>query len=201
MSRVDHLTRGTVGTAPPPCVECMWWQTRPGGRPGSRERWTREAEDSFGPWGKLYAEDGRTIGQIQYGPSEVFPRALTLPAGPPSRDAVLITCAYLTDATSPWVLQSLFLAAIGESKDRGYPALEAFGYRYGPGSGFADRFLAHRTIFPVDFLRDFGFQPQRTAGRVELARLDLRGLVPVAETSLLERLKERLAPVPAPAVR
>jgi len=96
---------------------------------------------------------------------------------------------------------SLFLAAIGESKDRGYPALEAFGYRYGPGSGFADRFLAHRTIFPVDFLRDFGFQPQRTAGRVELARLDLRGLVPVAETSLLERLKERLAPVPAPAVR
>ena len=34
-------------------------------------------------------------------------------------DAVLVTCAYLTDDSSPWVLQSLFLAAIGEGRDRG----------------------------------------------------------------------------------
>jgi hypothetical protein len=179
----------------------MWWQTRPGGRAGDRDRWTREAEHAVGPWGKLYVDDGRVTGVIQYAPSELFPRALTMPAGPPSRDAVLITCAYLTDVTSPWVLQSLFLAAIGETNDRGYPALEAFAYRYGQGAEFGDRFLSHRTIFPVDFLRDFGFQPQRTAGRVELARLELRGLLPASEPSLVERLKARFAPVPAPAVR
>jgi hypothetical protein len=179
----------------------MWWQTRPGSRSGDRDRWTRDAEDSFGPWGKLYADDGHITGAIQYGPSELFPRALTMPAGPPSRDAVLITCAYLVDVTSPWVLQSLFLAAIGETNDRGYPALEAFAYRYGQAADFGDRFLSHRTIFPVDFLRDFGFQPRRTAGRVELARLELRGLVRVDEPSLVDRLKARLTPVPAPAVR
>ena len=62
------------------------------------------------------------------------------------------------DVHSPWVLQSLFLAAIGECKVRGFPSLEAFAYRYQPEETFAARFLGHRTIFPADFLRDFGFQ-------------------------------------------
>ena len=111
----------------------MWWQARPGDRPPDRDEWTLETEDEFGPWGKLYIDDeGRTIGLIQYGPASRFPRAPALPAGPPARDAALVTCAYLVDAHSPWVLQSLFLAAIGECKVRGFPSLEAFAYRYPP---------------------------------------------------------------------
>ena len=89
---------------------------------------------------------------------------------------MLVTCAYLTDAQSPWALQSLFLAAIGECRDRGLPALEAFGYRYPADEGFASRFLGHRTIFPADFLRDLGFHPQRSTGRISLERLDLRAI-------------------------
>jgi len=200
MNRVEHLTRGTVEHAPPPCRDCMWWQTRPGAAAPDRDRWTRQAEDDFGPWGKLYMDEGRVAGLIQYGPADQFARARTLPAGPPDRDAALITCAYLTEATSPWILQSLFLSAIGECKDRGFPALEAFGYRYPSDESFDVRFLGHRTIFPSDFLRDFGFRARRSAGRVELARLDLRGLVPVEDASLVEKIKERLAVVnPAPA--
>src|SRR6476469_2607029 len=153
MTGVEHLNGATVGVAPVPCRDCMWWQTRPAGKPGDRRRWKRELEDDFGPWGKLYVEDDRVIGLIQYGPSDRFARARHLPAGPPGRDAVLVTCAYLTDAHSPWVLQSLFLAAIGECRDRGLPALEAFGNRFPPDEGFAARFLGHRTIFPADFLR------------------------------------------------
>jgi hypothetical protein len=200
MTGVEHLTGATVDTAPPPCRECMWWQTRPGGRAGDRRRWARETEDDFGPWGKLYVDEGRVIGLIQYGPSDLFARARYLPAGPPGRDAVLVTCAYLTDAQSPWVLQSLFLAAIGECRDRGLPALETFGYRFPPDEGFASRFLGHRTIFPADFLRDLGFHPERTAGRVSLERLDLRAIETVSEESRLERLRARLALInPAPA--
>jgi hypothetical protein len=178
----------------------MWWQTRPGARQGDRDRWTREAEESFGPWGKIYVDEGEVVGLLQYGPSEVFRRALTMPAGPPSRDAVLVTCAYVTDASSTWILKSLLLAAIGECRDRGYPALEAFVSRI-PQSGASPGPALHRTIFAVELIRELGFQPRRTAGRIELARLDLRGLVPVEEDSLMERLKARLAPVPAPAVR
>ena len=137
MNVVEHLTSATAEGAPTPCRNCMWWQTRPAGKAGDSDRWKRDIEDDFGPWGKLYVDEGRVIGLIQYGPSERFARARHLPAGPPDRDAVLVTCAYLVDAHSPWVLQSLFLAAIGECRDRGLPALETFGYRYPSGEGFA----------------------------------------------------------------
>ncbi len=196
---VDHLTGATLDAAPPPCRACMWWQTRPGREPDERSRWVADAEDGFGPWGKLYRDESGVTGLIQYGPALEFPRAQTLPAGPPSRDAVLVTCAYLTDAHSPWVLQSLFLAAIGECRDRGLPALEAFAYRYPSGEDFATRFLGHRTIFPADFLADFGFAVSRSAGMIELMRLDLRAIELEPERRRMARLRERLAPLVSPA--
>jgi hypothetical protein len=196
---VDHLTGATLDAAPVPCRACMWWQTRPGREPDERSRWVADAEDDFGPWGKLYRDESGVTGLIQYGPAQEFPRAQTLPAGPPSRDAVLVTCAYLTDAHSPWVLQSLFLAAIGECRDRGLPALEAFAYRYPSGEDFATRFLGHRTIFPADFLADFGFAVSRSAGMIELMRLDLRAIELEPERRRMARLRERLAPLVSPA--
>ena len=108
-------------------------------------------------------------------PGGAVPRAADLPAGPPSDDAVLVTCAYLLTDTQPWVEQSLFLAAIGEARDKGARALEAFAYRYREGTPSTERFLVHRTVFPRDFLADFGFRTVRAAGRIELARLDLGG--------------------------
>jgi hypothetical protein len=79
------------------------------------------------------------------------------------------------------VMQSLFLTAIGEARDKGAHALEAFAYRYGEDGSTLGRFHVHKTIFPRDFLADFGFVTARAQGRVELARLELGGLVPVAE--------------------
>jgi hypothetical protein len=131
----------------------------------------------------------------------LFPRAAELPAGPPADDAVLVTCAYLVDRTSPWVLQSLFLAAIGEAKDKGAGALEAFAYRYPEGESPYERFVVHKTVFPRDFLGDFGFRTVRTDGRVELARLELGGLVPVVEgrrSKVLRVVRDAFAPAPAP---
>ena len=99
------------------------------------------------------------------------------------------------------MLQSLFLAAIGECRDRGLPALETFAYRYPAGEDFATRFLGHRTIFPADFLADFGFVARRSAGTIELMRLDLRAIELAPDRDRLARLRERLAPLinPAPA--
>ena len=113
---------------------------------------------------------------------------------------MLVTCAYLIDESSPWVLQSLFLAAIGEARDRGAPAIEAFAYRYAEGESAYERFRVHKTVFPADFLEDFGFRIVRSAGRVGLARLELGGLVPVLEgrrATVLRALKEALLPEPA----
>lgn len=201
-SRVDHLTGATIETAPPCCVSCLWWQENGWATPEKR-RFVNDIESRFGPWGKLYWDGDRLVGFLQYGPQDAFPRAAKLPAGPPSRDAVLITCSVLLDPSSPWALQSLVLACIGEVRDRKLPAVEAFAYQY-PEHEQAEerRERRHHTIFPSEFLADFGFSPIRTSGRIALMRLELRGLLPVEDASVVARvaaLRERLARKRAPA--
>jgi hypothetical protein len=200
-TRIAGLTGATLETAPTVCHDCTWWQSRTG-RDVDKRKWIRGTEEEWGSWGTVYYDDdGRLLGSMQYGPSGLFPRANELPAGPPSDDAVLVTCAYLVDVSKPWVLQSLFLTAIGEARDRGGRALEAFAYRYTEGDGAFERFQVHKTIFPSDFLADFGFIAVRQQGRVELARLELGGLVPVAEGTrerVLRVVREAFVPAPAP---
>jgi len=200
--RLTGLTKLTLETAPTVCHECIWWQTR-GRREVDKDRWMERAELDFGAFGTIYYDgDGRVLGSMQYGPAVLFPRAAELPAGPPSDDAMLVTCAYLRDELSPWVLQSLFLAAIGEARERGSKAIEAFAYRYPEGESAYERFHVHKTIFPTDFLGDFGFRIVRAAGRVGLARLELGGIEPVAETvreKALRLAKQALVPEPLPA--
>ena len=195
------LTGATLVTAPTVCHECIWWQAR-AGRSANKEKWIERAEEDWGAWGTVYYDDdGRLLGSMQYGPSELFARAAELPAGPPSEDAVLVTCAYLVDPSKPWVMQSLFLAAIGDAKDKGAKALETFAHRYPEGETNYERFIVHKTIFPRDFLSDFGFVTVRTLGRVELARLELGGLQPVEEGArekVLRVVKEAFAPAPVP---
>jgi hypothetical protein len=203
-TRLKGLTGATLPTAPTVCHDCVWWQSR-SGRSTSKQRWIERAEDDWGAWGTLYVDDdGAVLGSMQYGPSELFPRAEELPAGPPSDDAVLITCAYLVQGSAQWVMQSLFLSAIADVKERGGKALEAFAYHYPEGESAHERFLVHRTVFPADFLADFGFMTVRREGRVELARLELGGLQPVREkrrAKLVHQVKELLAPEPAPVPR
>ena len=201
---VTGLTRATIRTAPSVCRECVWWQSR-GNKTASKERWMDRAEDDWGEWGTLYLDDGaRLLGSLQYGPSHLFPRAADLPAGPPSDDAVLVTCSYLLRDGAEWTEKSLLLAAIGESRDRGASAMEAFAYRYPEGESVEERFLVHRTVFPRDFLEEFGFHTVRSRGRVELCRLELGGLAPVEEgkrARVLRVVQEAFTPTPAPVPR
>jgi hypothetical protein len=199
--RLHPVTAASITHAPPPCVGCVFWQSG-GRRSAPKGKWADRVEDEWGPWGTLYfGDEDRLYGFMQYGPAEHFPRAAELPAGPPSEDAVLITCAYLVDLSSPWVMQSLFLAAIGEARDKGVKAVETFAYRYPEGTSAYERFLVHRTVFPSDFLADFGFQPLRWDGNVALARLELGGLQPVVEgrrAKVLRKVKEAFVPAPVP---
>jgi hypothetical protein len=195
------LTGATLETAPTVCHSCVWWQSR-GTRRVDKARWIDKAEEEWGAWGTIYYDDARRVlGSMQYGPAPLFPRAAELPAGPPSDDAVLVTCAYLVDSSTPWVMQSLFLAAIGEARDMGAKALEAFGFRYAEGETAYERFQVHRTVFPRDFLSDFGFVTVRVSGRVELCRLELAGLQPVLEgkrAHVLRVVREAFLPAPVP---
>jgi hypothetical protein len=199
--RLHPVTAASIAHAPPPCVGCVFWQSR-GTKAAAKGKWAERIEDDWGAWGMLYVGDEeRLLGFIQYGPAGQFPRAWEVPTGPPSDDAVLITCAYLVDPNSPWVMQSLFLSAIGDARDKGAKAVETFGYRYPEGTSPYERFLVHRTIFPSDFLADFGFYPLRWEGEVALARLEVGGLQPAAEgpsALVWRKLKEALVPPPMP---
>ena len=201
MTTVAGLTGATLETAPAVCHNCVWWQSRTGRRVDKR-KWIEKIEVEWGAWGTVYYDDDRRLlGSMQYGPAELFPRAAELPAGPPSGDAVLVTCAYLVDSGKPWVMQSLFLAAIGDARDKGAGALEAFAYNYPEGATAFERFHAHKTIFSSDFLSDFGFITVRRQGRVELARLEFGGLLPVVEGTrekVLRVVKEAFVPAPVP---
>jgi len=203
-TRLRGLTGATLPSAPTVCHDCVFWQSKIGKR-ASKRKWIEKAEDDWGAWGTLYVDDdGRVLGSMQYGPAALFPRADDLPAGPPSDDAVLVTCAYLIEGSAQWVMQSLFLSAIADVKERGGKALEAFAYRYRESESAEERFLVHRTVFPSDFLADFGFRTVRRAGRVELARLELGGLQPVAENrreKLVQQVRELLEPELAPVPR
>ncbi|MBD0291267.1 MAG: hypothetical protein ICV74_08430 [Thermoleophilia bacterium] len=199
--RLHPVTAVSIRDAPAPCVGCIFWQTRDR-KTTDKGRWAERVEEEWGAWGTLYfAEDDRLLGFVQAAPAEFFPRGHDLPAGPPSRDAVLIACAYLVDLSTPWVMQSLFLSVIGEARDRGVKAIETFAYRYPEGESGYERFFVHRTIFPSDFLADFGFYPVRWDGRVALARLELGGLQPVEEgktAAVMRKVREAFAPAPVP---
>ena len=201
MTRIAGLTGATLPSTPTVCHECIWWQSR-NGRSIDKRRWIRGTEEEWGAWGTVYYDDdGRLLGSMQYGPSDLFPRAAELPAGPASPDAVLVTCVYLVDSSKPWVMQSLFLTAIGDAREKGARALEAFAYDYGDGGTAFKRFQVHKTIFPSDFLADFGFVTVRRQGRVELARLELGGLLTVVEGTrekILRVVREAFVPAPAP---
>jgi hypothetical protein len=202
---IQHLTGATEPRRPEVCRSCVWWQSQRD-RPIDKPRWIADVEDEFGAWGEVYVDGGRHVASLQYGPAPAFPRARTLPAGPASDDAVLVTCAYLSDPSSPWSLQSLFLACIGACHERRVPAIEAFAFAHAAGAEFAERFLHHRTVFPRDFLADYGFRTLRSEGRVELMRLELGGLQPATEDGFVVQAVRRAAeiiagppPVPAPA--
>src|SRR6266508_4201172 len=105
--RLHPVTAASIAHAPPPCVGCVFWQSR-GHRVAAKGKWAEKIEEDRGAWGTLYFGDADSLlGFIQYGPAGHFPRAWELPAGPPSDDAVLITCVYLVDPNTLWVLQSL----------------------------------------------------------------------------------------------
>ena len=179
--RLTGLTKLTLETAPSVCHECIWWQTR-GRREVDKDRWIEKVEHEFGAFGTVYYDsDGRVLGSMQYGPAAAFPRATELPAGPAERrrDARHVR-------VPGRVVEPVGAAVALPRRDRrgARPRRAWAGGVLVPlsrGRVRYERFRVHKTVFPQDFLADFGFEVVRTAGRISLSRLELGGLVPVEE--------------------
>ena len=142
------------------------------------------------------------IGLIQYGPRAGVRRGpRPSPAGPPSRDAVLVTCAYLTDDAEPMGAgQPLPGRHRRVPRPRGGPPWRRSPTATRRARTSSTRFLGHRTIFPAGL-------PGTTSGSTAAAnrgsdRADAarpagdRDSRPSGQR--LARLRERLAPLVSP---
>lgn len=178
--------------------DCLWWPA-----PAARAAWAARLPEGFAPFGKAYrsAEDGRVVGSLLYAPPRSIRPASALPGGPPSRDAALLACSWLDPDEPRWVLQSLLLQVLAELRERGLPALEAFGYHYPSSASEAERFHGHQSLLCAEWLEATGFVGVRTlVGRLELMRVELAALRPLREpVDVLQpfrRLARRLVPSP-----
>ena len=83
-------------------TSCVWWQSR-GNATAAKERWIEKIGGRLGRVGRrsTTTTTAACSARCSTGPRSSFPRAAELPAGPPSDDAVLVTCVYLVSAATP----------------------------------------------------------------------------------------------------
>ncbi|NLE21634.1 MAG: hypothetical protein GX624_02455 [Actinobacteria bacterium] len=177
--RAVDLTGASRELLAPCCSGCVWWLTRPGisAGPSLRAEWEREAEGEAGFFGRALVDGDAVIGWMHVAAAHLTPRARCLPAGPPSPDAYLLTCAYFYDEEYLHGFRLLLQEIEAALKHRRVKALEAFGLRHTrPGDSFRGYFRG-LNLFNPDVLEGGGFTRVQEKGEVARFRLDLGALV------------------------
>jgi hypothetical protein len=191
------LTSASRHLMAPVCRSCTWWQ-RPHGRCDvDRPAWERAVELETGMFGKVLLEDEAVLGWMQAAPASLMPYAWNVPAGPPSIDAWLMTCAFFYDDEFLrgflWLLQDLHAAL----KERRVCAVEAFALRPTAGEDRYRGYLRGCNLFNHEVLEGSGFRSVRRVGDVRLYRLDLATLIAEPRwAKLSERLEKYTAAQP-----
>jgi hypothetical protein len=191
------LTTGTRHLLAPVCRSCTWWQRPHDGCDVDRAAWERAVELETGLFGKVLVEDEAVLGWLHAAPASLMPYAWTVPAGPPSIDAWLVTCAFFYDDEFLrgfiWLLQELQAAL----KLRRVAAVEAYALRPTSSEDRYRGYLRERNLFNHEVLEGSGFRSVRRAGDVRLYRLDLATLIAEPRYSKLsERLEKYTAAQP-----
>lgn len=189
--RIEPLT--STSSAAVPCADCVFWQERRAvSHPRKKRRWVERAQRlGTASWGRIARDQNGIGGLIQYGPTELFPRAERLPAGPPSSDCALLTCMLVFSDDPIETGEQLTLEALADLKSRGVRAVEAFSIGFADEVDDEDRFTSHHTLFDRELLASLGFTIVRSHGQVALMRLELSD-APEGRAPLLVRLRAGL---------
>jgi hypothetical protein len=173
----------------PVCRECTWWQ-----EPGTRPGWERATESESGFFGRALVAGESVIGWIQTAPATLVPRAQRLPAGPPSRDAYLLTCAYFYDQFFLHGFQQLLQDVEASLKQRRVAALEAFALLSTRPEDRFRGYIRELNLFSHEVLEGGGFRMVQRRGGVARYRLELATVIAVPR---LSRAREQLETTPA----
>jgi len=172
----DSLTDAPVWPSHPfSCQYCIYWEyPEECVDPATEQKeemftkklsWLRRATQEFGNCGKLVYAHGAAIGYAQYAPPRYLPKSASYDSGPPSDDAVLISCLFIPQAKFRrlGIGSQLLRAIIDELKERTENAIETFARR-----GSADN-----PSGPVELYLRNGFIIYRDDKEFPLMRLDL----------------------------
>jgi hypothetical protein len=196
--RALDLNATTRDLLAPVCAGCAWWQADlPCDAADARAWWERAVESEAGLFGRALLDGEAVIGWMQAAPAALVPRARRLPAGPPSSDAWLLTCAYFYDEEFLGGFQQLLLEIEAALKNRRVSALEAFAPRRARSTGRLRGYLRDQNLFHPEVLEGSGFRPVCACGDVARYRLDLATVVAVPRQSrLLESVEPGAAAQP-----
>lgn len=127
--------------------------------------WLRKTRGDFGNCGKILYVDGVAAGYTQYAPPDFLPHSFSYPSGPPSQNAVLISCLFIPKEDFRGLgLGSLLLGNIlDELKKREIGAVETFARRGKPDNPSG----------PVEFYLKNGFRVHKNSSEFPLMRLEL----------------------------
>jgi len=157
------------------CKYCLYWEypeecvdpatEKREERLERKVQWLRQARTTFGNCGRIAYVDGKPAAYAQYAPARLLPCSASYPAGPPSEDAVLISCLFIPSPEHRGLgLGRLILQSIlDDLRQRGIKGVETFARR-----GSEDN-----PSGPVEFYLRHGFRIYRDDPEFPLMRLDL----------------------------
>ncbi|GAB4279481.1 MAG: GNAT family N-acetyltransferase [Coriobacteriia bacterium] len=179
--RVRPLSVDLAQELPAECVGCAFWETE-GRLPrhcGAScdldllKGWIRQVIEQWGDCGRVITVDDEVVAFLKYAPATMVPQARHFPSGPPSEDAVLLTCLHIVDDARHLGLGRVLLhACFRDLLKRGHKVVESFAF---------DGHVAELPVLSLEFLLKEGFQVVRPHPEFPLLRLNLRSLATVME--------------------
>lgn len=180
MSRLRDLPPSRLDDLPPPCRECVFWETAAGrrgpdpdrhhGRAG-KQAWWQATQLEWGTPAKAVYVDDELAGYALFAPPAHLPRTRRMP-GTVDDDALLLAALWVADAhRGGGVAKTLLQAVLREAHRHRVGAVEAFGARgLETGAGAT-------CVIPEGFLLAHGFSVAAEDAAFPLLRLDLRQTV------------------------
>ena len=183
--RAVDVSAATRDLLPPVCASCTWWQAAAAADPADdeqrRREWERTVDGEAGLFGRALLEGDEVLGWMQVGPGALVPRAAHLPAGAPSDDAALLTCAYFYDEEFLAGFQYLLQDVVAALKHRQVEALEAYALRSPRDDRRFAGYLRELNLFNGNVLEGSGFRRVRAGGLAGRYRLELRTLIAIPD--------------------
>ncbi len=198
MTTYVEIVPASEGLLPPLCRECLWWQRvkiPPTGEGRMlRVSWLERVSREWGSCGMAAVQGRDTLGTVQFAPVRSLPKALHLLPDAASPESALLFCLRLRRGRPFEEARPLLHRALSSLHERGTAEVLALARAMG-----SSRAHGSGNIFSLEFLLANGFQPAGRAGRLEIVRCDLRGLLPVISDLLWAwRWVRHSAPTPTP---